>query len=393
MMKSLPSRFAFATRLRRGLLAASLAVLVAAQVAGCSDGADNTLADPADSLRLNQLQYLGTHNSYHIEPPQEVFDLLLAFIPDVAPTLLYSHPPLMEQFESQGIRQIELDIFYDPDGGLYADRQARTLFEEPAASGIPELDEPGLKVLHVQEIDYETTCYTFVSCLQQVKLWSDMNPRHLPIMVLVEAKDEPIPDPLDLGFAVPLPFDREALDQIDVEIRSVFDSDQLLVPDDVRGDAATLEQAILTTGWPTLAQARGKVLFALDNGGSKRDLYVEGHPSLQGRVLFVDSPVGTPEAAFMKRNDPRGNPGEIESLVSQGYLVRTRADADTNESRTNDTSRRDIALATGAQYISTDYQVPDPRFGSYQVSIPGGGVARCNPVNPGQCTDAIDLGR
>jgi len=29
--------------------------------------------------------------------------------------------------------------------------------------------EPGLRVLHVQEADYETTCYTFVSCLQEIK--------------------------------------------------------------------------------------------------------------------------------------------------------------------------------------------------------------------------------
>ncbi len=90
-------------------------------------------------------------------------NLLLAFIPDIAPTLDYTHIPLQEQFDTQGIRQIELDIFDDPEGGLYANRPALALLGEDPASGIPELDEPGLKVLHVQEIDFETTCYTFVS--------------------------------------------------------------------------------------------------------------------------------------------------------------------------------------------------------------------------------------
>jgi hypothetical protein len=73
-------------------------------------------------------------------------------------------------------------------------------------------------------------------------------------------------------------------------------------------------------------------------------------------------------------------------LVEQGYMVRTRADADTEQARSGDTSRRDAALASGAQFISTDYPVPNPEFSDYQVTIPGGGIARCNPVNaPDSC--------
>jgi len=371
------------TLIRR--LVPSVALLATLGLGGCSDSSDSPPAVSMDPVLLNQLQFLGTHNSYHIEPRADVFELLLAFIPDVAPTLQYSHVSLTQQFAMQGIRQIELDIFHDPDGGLYSDRKALTLFDEDPASGIPELDEPGLKVLHVQEIDYETTCFTFVACLREVKAWSDANPQHLPIMVLVEAKDEPIPDPLNLGFSVPEPFDRVALDLIDTEIRSVFDDSQLILPDDVRGDDVTLELAVLTRGWPPLSEVRGKVMFALDNGGEKRDLYVEGHTSLEGRILFTDSPPGTPEAAFMKRNNPLSNPGEIETLVEQGYMVRTRADADTEQARSGDTTRRDAALNSGAHFISTDYPVPDPDFTDYQVQLPGGGEARCNPVNPGGC--------
>ena len=352
---------------------------------GCSsDGSDST-PTVLDNTRMNQVQYLGSHNSYHVRARDDLFDVLMAFIPDVAPTLDYSHAPLQEQFASQGVRQIELDVFDDPEGGLYANHPARTLFGEDAASGIPELDEPGLKVLHVQDIDYETTCYTFVSCLREIRDWSDAHPAHLPITVLVEAKDDVIDDPLNLGFAIPLPFGAAALDRIDAEIRSVFPSDRLLVPDDVRGDFATLEAAVLTDGWPLLAQARGKIMFALDNTNSARDIYIEGHPSLAGRVMFTDSPAGTPEAAFMKRNNPLANPGDIEALVTQGYMVRTRADADTVQARSNDTTQRDAALASGAHFISTDYPVPDVRFSNYQVTLPGGHIARCNPVNPGDC--------
>lgn len=360
----------------------------ALSLGACSDGADSPPGNREDQILFNQLQFLGTHNSYHIRPRQELFDVLLAFLPDVAPTLEYTHVPLTQQFEQQGIRQIELDIFHDPQGGLYASHPERTLFGEDPASGIPALDEPGHKVLHVQDVDYETTCYTFVRCLEEIRAWSDANPQHLPVTVLVEAKDEPIIDPLNLGFAVPLPFSAEALERIDTEILSVFPESRLIRPDDVRGDAVTLELAVLTGGWPSLAQARGKILFALDNGGDIRDRYTAGHTSLAGRVMFTDSPAGTPEAAFMKRNDPLADPGDIEMLVRQGYIVRTRADADTVQARSGDTTRRDAALASGAHFISTDYPVPDPAFTDYRVRLPGDGIARCNPVNPGAC--AVD---
>ncbi|MBK6511159.1 MAG: phosphatidylinositol-specific phospholipase C1-like protein [Haliea sp.] len=371
---------------RAAVFALTSAVL-ASLLMGCNDSSDSSPLVLGDDIQMNQVQYLGSHNSYHVRAQQDLFDLLLAFIPDVAPTLDYTHVPLQEQFDAQGIRQIELDVFDDPQGKLYANRAARTLFGEPAASGIAELDEPGLKVLHVQEIDFETTCYTFVSCLTQIRTWSDDHPGHLPIMVLVEAKDEAIPDPLSLGFVTPLPFGLDALNRIDAEIRSVFPREQLLVPDDVRGDEVTLELAVLTRGWPRLSQARGKIMFALDNGGEPRELYIAGHASLEGRVLFTDSPAGTPEAAFMKRNDPLSDPGDIASLVEQGYMVRTRADADTVQARTNDTTQRDAALASGAHFISTDYPVPNPDFSEYQVTLPGGRVARCNPVNPGPCEE------
>ena len=356
-------------------------------VGGCSDSSDSTPNMPDDDTLMNQVQYLGTHNSYHVRPRDALFDLLLSYDRDLTESVNYTHIPLQQQFETQGIRQIELDVFDDPQGGIYANPFGRLVSDE-AAPGIPELDEPGLKVLHVQDVDYETTCYTFVSCLQEIKTWSDGHPGHLPITVLVEAKDEPF-DPLNFGFAVPLEFGPEALDRIDTEIRSVFPAERLIVPDNVRGDFATLEAAVLTQGWPRLSEARGKIMFALDNGGAILDNYIVGHTSLEGRVLFTNSPVGTPEAAFIKLNDPLAALAEIETRVAQGYMVRTRADADTLQARNGDTTRRDAALNSGAHFISTDYPVPNPEFSDYQVTIPGGGIARCNPINPGNCNPEL----
>lgn len=345
-------------------------------------------------VHLNEIQVLGTHNSYKIQPAESLFSLLNAFLGALAQGFEYTHIPLTEQFESQGIRQIELDVFSDRAGGLYADPAGPRVVESgglpPGPENDPEglLREPGLKVLHIQDIDFRSTCLTFVRCLGAVKTWSDAHPRHLPIMILVEIKQDPIPDP-GFGFVIPEEFDADGLDQVDSDIRSVFPDWQVITPDEVRGGRSSLEEAVLMDGWPTLAESKGRVLFALDNGGMIRDLYIDGHPSLEGRVLFTNSLPGDPEAAFIKLNDPVAAGSLIPDLVAEGYIVRTRADADTVEARSDDTTRRDAALASGAQYVSTDYPVPNPDFGTeYRVMIPGGDPARCNPINaPADCED------
>ena len=92
----------------RGAAAVAVAVLALAGAA-CSDDGEDAAAEvrPLDDvLRLNDLQVLGSHNSYHQEAAPEVMALLRAFDPTLADSLEYSHPPLAEQFEEQGIRQI-----------------------------------------------------------------------------------------------------------------------------------------------------------------------------------------------------------------------------------------------------------------------------------------------
>ena len=350
--------------------------------------------DGGDALRLNQMQVVGSHNSYHIQPGEVLFGLLVdALGQTIAEDFEYTHTPLGEQFENEGVRQIELDVYYDPDGGLYESPIGLQIPSGDPMALIPGLDLPGFKVLHVQEVDFETTCKTLIECLEDVKAWSDDHSHHVPIMILIEAKDDEISDPLDLGFLVPPQIDAAALDMLDDEIRSVFPAKQLITPDDVRGDRDTLEEAIAMDGWPTLKSSRGKVLFALDNGGAKKAAYIDGHPSLRGRILFTSSGPGEPEAAFVKANDPIGDFDRIQQLVADGFIVRTRADSpEGREARNNDTMKRDVAIASGAQFVSTDYPVPNPDFGTgYQVQMPGGMPARCNPISaPADCT-AVEI--
>jgi hypothetical protein len=101
-------------------------------------------------------------------------------------------------------------------------------------------------------------------------------------------------------------------------------------------------------------------------------------------------PETDPDAAVTIVNDPIRDADRIRELVEAGFIVRTRADADTVEARSGDTARREAALASGAQFVSTDYVWPDERFGTgYVVDLPGETAARCNPVNaPRRCARA-----
>ena len=347
--------------MRRAGGAAALLVVIAA----CT-GTDEPAID--ETVRMNQVQVLGSHNSYHVGMPDDVFELLQAFSASTAASLDYHHRSLAEQLDGQGARQLELDVYADPKGGLFADRHINVALDKPVASGVPELDRPGFKVMHEAEIDFDSSCITFVDCLRDVKAWSDANASHLPVLILVEAKSDPTPDPAKLGFVTPVRIGAAELDAIDAEVRSVLTTKDLVIPADVTSD-----------GWPTLADARGKVWFALDN----EDLA----PTYRGSTIFTSKPDAT-QPGFAKLNDPIKDAARIRELVKKGFIVRTRADADTVQARSNDPTMRDAALRSGAQIVSTDYLVADKRFSDYVVRLPGGAVVRCDPVNaPPECKD------
>jgi hypothetical protein len=351
------------------------------------------LAMAADDVRLNQIQVIGSHNSYHIEPSPAVRALIAATGERQAQGLEYTHPPLAEQFTDRGIRQIELDLFHDPEGGRYAEPAARKIVRglgrDPGPDHDPEgrLRRPGTKVLHVRDIDYRTTALTLVDALKQVRAWSKAHPRHVPIMILLELKGGP-----EKGLPTkPQPFDRKALEGLESEILSVVSRNEIVTPDEVRGSFASLSEAIRKRGWPALNAVRGRVIFALDNEDKVRDLYLEGHTALEGRLMFASAAETHPAAAWFKINDPIADFDRIRRLVAAGFLVRTRADADTRQARSGDTTMRDKALSSGAQFVSTDYPVADPRFTSYRVQLPGRAVARSNPVSGKREWDGVDL--
>lgn len=335
-----------------------------------------------DDLPINHYQCIGSHNSY-----KEFIDPQLIKVIDKTDTirrttkgLEYHHIGLSEQL-NLGLRALEIDIYADEKGGKYANPKGLAMAGKQAnrphnVEGV--MNEPGFKVLHVQEIDFRSNCLTFKKCLQELKFWSDNHPNHEPIYITMNAKDDTIELP---NFTKPEKFTPEVYDQLDNVILSILGKQKLIIPDDIRGSFITLEGAVLKKGWGKMSKSKGKFLFVLDEGKSKTDDYIKNHISLKGRVLFTNSPVGTSEAAFLIINNAIKDFEKIRENVKKGYIVRTRADADTHEARTNDYRSFEAAKASGAQIISTDYYLKSTLFPSdYLVNFEGKIYFRKNPL-------------
>ncbi|KAL7935098.1 hypothetical protein V8C35DRAFT_300701 [Trichoderma chlorosporum] len=259
----------------------------------------NGLVWTKGAVRMNQMQVVGSHNSYHVEAPKAERDLQAA-VAAAAVDLQYSHAALDVQLEYLHVRNLELDLLADPDGGMYSDPLLRKLARLGPLDD-PKLRKRGTKVLHIPDVDYHTTCSTLVSCLGVIKAWLDAHPDSVPLPMMMEFKTaEDLGE--RLGGAKRVPWTAALLDGVDDEIRSVFDGSQLITPDDVRRDGLTLEESILKHGWPDLDSARGRILFLMDNGpvDDVRYGYIEGRPNLEGRVLFTNSAPGQADCAFQK---------------------------------------------------------------------------------------------
>ncbi|OAN59490.1 hypothetical protein A7X12_24620 [Sphingomonas sp. TDK1] len=399
--------------LRRSLVALASIALLAAPIAGTGAAPRDRTQEAREipeSTRLNRIQVLGTHNSYAIGVDPRILELLDTRLPPMSALLAalpaaqrqalmiahpnvvrfsealnYRHPSLTHQLDL-GVRAVELDVQADPDGGAYADPAAYRLLRSQGATDLLPFDQaalaaPGLKVLHMADIDVRSSCPTFRQCLAELKAWSDAHPRHVPIFVLVEAKVQ-APPPLPGASRLP-PFTADTYDEIDKTINATIGRDRLVTPDDVRGSHATLEEAVLAGHWPTLGQARGKFVFQLitATGPDGTSAYLRGHEGLKGRLAFLDAKPGQPHAAFLLEDNALARGAAIRSAVAKGYMVRTRADIETYEAKVNDIRRATAAFESGAQVVSTDFEKAGNAYGTpYVVRLPGKAVARVAPL-------------
>lgn len=289
-------------------------------------------------IRLNHLQLKGTHNSYHL-PPAEL----------VVPEWDYTHAPLDVQLEDLDVRQVEIDVHWDPDAGFL--------------------------VYHIPLLDDRSTCETLQECLGLLKGWSDAHPEHIPLFVLIEPKDDIDPHKITGHY-----------DALDAALLAAWPRERIIAPDDVRGEHPDLRTALAADGWPLLRDCRGKVLFQMLDSDAHREAYLAPDPTLAGRVMFVRGGPDEPWGSIVEIGGVIGREDEVRALVEQGYMVRSTADSTDPEDAATNPARAQAALDAGSHLISTDF--PAPVEGGYWFELPGGGPARCNPVGaPPECVD------
>lgn len=362
-------------RLAARRLRSAAGLIAVAMALGMVSASANSRKLP--ELRLNDLQVVGSHNSYRSGVTPAVLAYLSQTRRDAVRAFDYGNPPIADQLDL-GLRQIEIDTFADPQGGLFVGGPVAAA-NVPGTSDDARMASPGFKVMHIPGIDTQTNCATLVLCLEQVRQWSRSHPDHLPIFITIDSKDYPFKFP---GAIVPLRLSPDLLEDLDQEIRLVFPQDRLITPDVVRAGFATLREAVLAGNWPTLERSRGKVMIIFDVGERTANTYREGHPSLHGRAMFSLYPESDPEAATFIVQDPRRKVGYIQKLVKQGFIVRTRSDADMVEGARLDYSGWHAAKNSGAQMISTDYypRPAGPAPDAFRLSFGKSGLVRCNPV-------------
>ena len=297
-------------------------------------------------LRLNQVQIVGTHNSYHLRPSKEVL------ASSRGRNLDYGHAPLRVQLEA-GVRSLAIDIYQTIDA---------------------------FRVLHIPGIDEGSNCETLTECLGEITTWSDHHPDHIPLIIFIEVKNLKQPTG-DL-----IPTDIQGMDRLETLLWKQLGDKKLLTPDEVRGDESTVEEAILNNGWPLLDSVRGKFLIVLNAPELLQSYYTDVSPTLKGRAMFVKVDPGRPEAAVVVSNDPTAE--QAKDWIRRGYIVRTRVDTGVKEAAENDVTIRDAAFENGSHIITTDFPspTPHPKTG-YVVALPDGKSWRPNPITSEEGTN------
>ena len=382
-----PSAVPWAAVALGGLLCGATAALDAGGIPESDCIAHDNGAGSA--ITLHDVQALGTHNSYHRAPAPAELAYIRAHNAERARAIEYSHPPLTQQLE-MGVRYYELDVYRDPGGGRFAQPEIAARLGRQA-SHAAAMRAPGLKVLHGMDDDYHSSCLTLRACLKTLVEWSRAHPRHVPIFVLIEAKQAYTP----VTRAKPetsqgvIPFDPPALLALERELKMSVGRHNILRPIDVQGEARTLREAVTTGGWPALEAARGKFVFLLyearhNETGRPRSvaaLYLAMPSAPTGRLMFILAQNSDSDyAAFVNLTADGPACGQIQTATGSGFIVRRRTDVHTMEARNGQVARRDAAINCGAQLLATDFLLPAPALGSaYSVSLPDGNRPRCRP--------------
>ena len=294
-------------------------------------------------LKFNELSFVATHNSYQTRAADsycEIFDNLSALTFGLVDekTGEFCSQTLTQQFNC-GIRSIELDI-------------------EPVEDG----EVVSFTCMHMPYLDSGTTCYDLALALKEIKMWSDYNPNHLPITIIIEPKRVFVPMEnmkfMNIDYAL-------ALDEM---LRDTL-GDKLFEPADMLRDYDSFAEMRFADDWSQVKDMLGKVVVHLHDTGVTQK-YIARDETIKTQAMFPMlryDDKDLPYASFLLINAPEQalkTSGEITEEYN--LIVRTQVDTFTSVSQ----EKRENAILSGAQILSTDYPVrSDLTDGDYRVSF------------------------
>lgn len=299
------------------------------------------------AVKLNQLQVIGSHNSYKTGLDEQIVNKLDELQAEFADQISYAHPTLSKQLDL-GLRQLEIDVLADSQGGRYSNPLGQAWTKNPLYSDVQkqQLAKPGFKVLHIPDIDVSSHCVLFAECLTQLKSWSNQHPHHLPIYILFNVKESRWKN---IAGVQPELFSVSHYQALSKEIAKLLGQDKLFTPADIKQPNQGLAESIKSQGWPELESVRGKFVFIFD--ANERQL--QRFEQVANPNMFAAWPIDHPDAAFLLFNNPQQQHELITQAVAQGFIVRTRADE--FNAKQSPHNRAKSAITSGAQIISSDF--------------------------------------
>ena len=281
----------------------------------------------ASGVKFNEVAFLGTHNSYQIYPSKQ-YEALMKTLDFFAFGLVetkteFNMDTLTQQLEL-GIRNLEIDV-------ITQETESGTSF----------------RVCHTPLLDNTSSCYDLKNALEEIKLWSDNNPNHMPITIIVEPKGKVVEIN---GFKK---FSLDYCNQVDTIIRDTL-GETLLTPADMLRDYKNFKAMRDADDWLTLQETRGKIMVLLHDC-DVTDSYIAQNERLKTQAMFpmlrYDDRNET-YTTFVLNNNPDTAVVQNKELIDECKLVvRTRAD----DYPTFSDERYSKANECGSQIITTDY--------------------------------------
>lgn len=293
-------------------------------------------AELLNGIKFNEVSFIATHNSYQkdgTEATKKVFENLskitFGLVSKEKP--LFESETLTQQFNN-GIRSIEIDV------------------EPVVKKGVTTF-----VCMHMPVWGAGTTCYDFALAMKEIYLWSENNPNHLPITIIIEPKKWALPVNGMKSFSV------EYAQDLDEIIRASL-KDKLFTPADMLRDYESFAEMRLNDDWCKVSDMLGKVLILLHPCDATTD-YIALDYSVKSQAMFPSLTYGNKNdsfASFLLINDPiSAYDTSAEIIDSLKFVVRTRAD----QYLKVDDENREKAKLSGAHIVSTDYPQRDNSTG------------------------------